>query len=171
MQVWVNPSELTGAADERVYMHWWAPNGTIVLPSAGPGQPGAPPGCVVLTVPDRYAETTGALDRPRLLPGWRGDMDSVINAECSRRILISFPEYMQRNASLQVLQNNIRYGMDSATWPQEARDQLNESKRGWDWITVMREASDALQGVNPVNPTDDSHWPAQLEPPVYVATG
>jgi hypothetical protein len=155
---------------EKVYIHWWAPDGAIVQPSAGIGQPGPPAGTVVLTVADQYVETTGAADRPHLLTTWRNDIANVINAECQRRIVISFPEYMQRNATLQISQNTLNYGSTSTTWPTAQQAQLTEAKRGWDFIALMRTTSDSVQTANPVNPVDDSHWPAQLATPIYVAT-
>src|ERR1700758_5365336 len=123
----------------------------------------AHPGCVVFWFPDlSYIVRSGII--LTLDPSWRNALNSVINQEAQRRILISFPEYVQRNATQDTQDNMRTYGLDSTQWPQSAQDQQTEINRGWSFVDSYRASSNNLQPSAPVNPCDDSLWPAQIPP-------
>jgi hypothetical protein len=102
--------------------------------------------------------------RPSLDPSWRDDLDYVINAEAGRRISEVFADYQQRNATQYTQQCLMQYGSDTATWPVDDQATYVEAKRGWDYVAAVRTAAANLQTTNPINPCDDSHWPAPIAP-------
>jgi hypothetical protein len=102
-----------------------------------------------------------------LLPSWRDDLDDVIDFEAARRIDIPFAPYKQRNATRKTQEYNAAYGMEQANWPPEAVAGQNEINRGWNYVNQVRSASNNLKNTAPLNPCDDSNWPATI-PPITV---
>jgi len=99
-----------------------------------------------------------------LTPSWRDDLVPVINNEANYRILKVFPDYQQRNANQYVQAAMLRSGSDPAQWPPEDQAIKTEADRGWAYVSAVRAASNSLAVSNPLNPCDDSHWPAEIAP-------
>lgn len=106
---------------------------------------------------------------PRLKASWRADnMTQMVQDEARRRILESFPDYMQRNCNADINTSTMTYGVDIANWPQDAKDRKIANDTGWVYVNDVRVRSDALESqVTLTDPTDDSHWPTRI-PPVYI---
>jgi hypothetical protein len=126
-------------------------------------------GITIMTVPDN-----AVLPAPPGLPGghvlaanWRSFPNVVVNAEANRRVQISFPDYMQRNANQDQTKSITSHGADTSQWPQDALDRKASADAGWNFVNAVREVSDAMIGGMPLDPTDDAHWPIQI-PPVYI---
>lgn len=119
-----------------------------------------------LTIPDpRQPDSTFYY----LMEDWRQEMSLMAAGEANRRISEVFPDYMQRNANADVSNSLAKYGADTATWPQDAKDRKTESDRGWNYVALVRAASDALANqTTTVDPTHDSHWPPVISPPIYI---
>jgi hypothetical protein len=128
--------------------------------------------CTVFCVPTTAIDETGIRDGvpPTLRSDWREAMEEIVNTEASRRIEEVFPEYMQRNSNADVTASSLKYGTNVGTWPQDAQDRKAESDRGWQFISTVRQTSDAL-GLDHtlIDPSDDSHWPTAPDPPIYIA--
>jgi hypothetical protein len=105
---------------------------------------------------------------PRLISGFRNDMEEMVNDEAERRIEIPFPAYMQRNCNSDINASITKYGSDPSTWPTDAQQRKAEGDRGWTYVADVRQTADALSTQTTISdPTDDSHWPAMISP-IYV---
>jgi hypothetical protein len=106
---------------------------------------------------------------PVLVSTFRNDMAIMVNAEATRRILLVFSEQMQRNSNADINRSTTLYGASPAAWPADAQARKTEGDRGWNYVGAVRQASDALSTQTSLNdPTDDSHWPTAISPPVYI---
>jgi hypothetical protein len=128
----------------------------------------------VVTVPDdKIVRESPAPGMPPMFmvlkSDWRESYVPVINAEASRRILLVFPEYRQRNSTAAVQDYITRYGADVTVWPQAAKDVKAESDRGWTYVHDVRTAANAWTAM-PVDPTADSIWPPAITPIVFMPT-
>src|SRR5262245_19576791 len=123
-------------------------------------------GMTVLVVPDNCVVTLPGVG-PCLAANWRSNAATIVNAEAYRRIQLVFPGYSQSNANQDQLNSMRKYGHDTSSWPQDAKDRYTAADTGWNYVSAVREASDALAAGMPLDPTDDSHWPTPI-PPVYV---
>jgi hypothetical protein len=162
MQVYVITAQISADSDTPI-VATYADGVTL--------DPGVHPNTSIFTIPDATA-ATNVVKRPPgmrvLTSAWRNDLEYVINAEAQRRILISFPEYAQRNANSFTIDRTLKYGTDSTTWPTSDQTELAECNRGWTFANDVRTASNTLLPLAPLNPADDSHWPAQLSPPIQL---
>jgi hypothetical protein len=159
MQVVVRRADL-GEQQPVVLAHY--PDGTNIRSTAPYGD-----GVTTMTVPDTAIEKIEHVGN-RLAANWRSFANVVVNAEANRRVQISFPDYMQRNANQDLSNSITSYGADpSNNWPQDALDRKASADAGWNFINAVRQASDAMVGGMPLDPTDDAHWPTQI-PPVYI---
>jgi hypothetical protein len=161
MQVIVRRADL---GEQQPIVLAFFPDGTDIRNTQSYGN-----GITTMTVPD-----SAVVPAPPESPGghvlaanWRSFPNVVVNAEANRRVLISFPDYMQRNANQDQLASVTKYGADSANWPQDALDRKAQADAGWNFVNAVRESSDALIGGMPLDPTDDAHWPMQI-PPIYI---
>jgi hypothetical protein len=102
-----------------------------------------------------------------LASDWRSNASMIVNMEAQRRILESFSEFMQRNATNSTNDSLLRYGPDKTSWPQSAKDNQAAAEAGWDYVAAVREKSDALEAALPVDPTADSNWPTRIAP-IYI---
>ncbi len=108
--------------------------------------------------------------QPNLIPSFRNDMQLIVNAEANRRILLVFSEEQQRNSNADINRSTTLYGATTSAWPSDAQSRLTESNRGWSYVNLVRQASVALgTNLSLVDPTDDSHWPTRITPPIYIA--
>jgi hypothetical protein len=106
---------------------------------------------------------------PVLVTNFRNDMAIMVNDEAGRRIELGFSGDMQRNANADINRSTMLYGADYTTWPADAQARKTEGDRGWQFISAVRQASDSLSTQTTlVDPTNDSNWPTQLSPPVYI---
>jgi hypothetical protein len=127
--------------------------------------------CTVLALPPSAVVRVDGLmgiSRNQLDNNWRSNAAMILNMEAQRRILESFSEFMQRNATNALNDALIQYGTDTAAWPQEAKDNKSASDAGWAYVAAVREASDAMQAAMPTDPTADGNWPPRIAP-VYIA--
>jgi hypothetical protein len=128
-------------------------------------------GCTVLSLPTtavtKVEDTVTKIATTVLATDWRSHADTICNMEAQRRILESFSEFMQRNATNALNDALIKYGSNTATWPQDAKDNKSASDAGWAYVNAVRDASDAMQAALPTDPTADGNWPARI-PPVYI---
>lgn len=118
-------------------------------------------------VPYAVPGTSPALLMSQLESGWRNNASMIVRNEAQRRILESFSEFMQRNATNDATQSLMLYGPDPAAWPQDAKDRKAAAEVGWDYVATVRQTSDALETALPPDPTADGHWPTRI-PPVYI---
>jgi len=170
-QVFVNKADLT---NDPIFV---VASFDTELPLVPRGQMGS--GCTVLTLPataitqvpdPRMPGTVGGLiphNVSVLRSDWRTNIDEITNGEAYRRIIEGFTEFMQRNATNDNISSLQKYGNDTGTWPADAVARKAEADRGWAYIAAVRQASDAMQGSLPTDPTDDSHWPQRITP-VYI---
>lgn len=130
--------------------------------------------CTVLAVPaDAIQHNMLRPDDPEVRPAaqlksdWRSHADVICNGEAQRRILESFSEFMQRNATSSTSDSIMKYGADQSAWPQDAKDRQATVDAAWAYVTAVRQTSDAMQDALPVDPTADANWPTRI-PPVYI---
>jgi len=121
----------------------------------------------VLTLPNNAMTYDADTHQYYLASNWRTNAQMICNGEAYRRIIESFTEFMQRNATNDATQSVMLYGADPATWPQDAKDRKAAAETGWDYVTAIRQQSDALANALPVDPTADAQWPTRI-PPVYI---
>jgi hypothetical protein len=103
----------------------------------------------------------------QLASDWRTHTDWLVNNEAQRRILESFSEFMQRNATNDATRSITLYGTVSTTWPVDAQARKAEADRGWVYISAIRVQADAMMSSMPVDPTADSAWPTRITQ-VYI---
>jgi hypothetical protein len=120
-----------------------------------------------LSLPGSVVQTDQTTLRPYLKSDWRSNVATIANGESYRRIIECFTEFMQRNANSVITGYISQYGADSTTWPVDAKNNKAESDRGWAYVSLVRQSSDAMQSALPADPTDDSHWPTKITP-VYI---
>lgn len=128
--------------------------------------------CTVLALPNgavvMLSDPDPTIAPPvRLKSDWRNNAVIICNGEAYRRILESFSEFMQRNATQSTSDSIMKYGADQAAWPQDANDRQASADAGWAYVTAVRTTSDAMAAALPVDPTADSNWPTRI-PPVYI---
>jgi hypothetical protein len=123
----------------------------------------------VLTVP-ASAISYPANQPPTLASSWRDNGQMTTNAEAFRRIERVFSSYAQRNANADMVDCVTKYGADSATWPQDARERKTLADQGWDYVNSVRQQSNALGPNMPVDVTHDSHWPTEIPRINYPTT-
>lgn len=103
-----------------------------------------------------------------LVGDWRTKfVSAVVNNEAQRRIYESFSQFMQNNALERVLNNVLRYGAVTTTWPSAEQDMAAAAAQGWTYVNTIRAASDAMVQAMPVDPTADGNWPPRI-PLVYI---
>src|SRR5262245_40625717 len=86
--------------------------------------------CLPVEAIDRGAlgSATDPFVPPRLVSNFRSQwMDMMVNDEASRRIDLSFPDYMQRNGNADINNSLTKYGPDQATWPTDAKNRKSEN--------------------------------------------
>jgi hypothetical protein len=105
--------------------------------------------------------TVGAIGMA-LAVSWRDDLVDVINDEANYRITAVFPPYRQQNAAIITQTYMMEYGNDKSQWPIDAQNQQAEIDRGWTYVNNVRKASGTLYNTGPLNPCDDSLWPANI---------
>lgn len=84
-----------------------------------------------------------------------------VKAEAYRRIIAIMPEWRQRNTLARGMQASMTYGADPALWPASEIAAANEANAAWATIQAIRDASDALEQMDPI-PEDfaaDKYWP------------
>jgi hypothetical protein len=159
MQVVVRRADL-GEQQPVVLAHF--PDATDIRSTQSYGD-----GVTVMTVPDTTLVKVEHIGNV-LAANWRSFPNIVVNAEANRRVQISFPDYMQRNANQDLVNSITSYGPDpSNNWPQDALDRKASADAGWNFINAVRQTSDAMAAGMPLDPTDDAHWPTQI-PPIYI---
>jgi hypothetical protein len=105
----------------------------------------------------------------QLAANWRNNAALICNEEAERRILEVFPDYMQRNANQDVSHSMTTYGSSVvSSWPSDAQARYNEGMRGWNYVSAVRQTANALGSALPSDPTDNSHWPTVISPPIYI---
>src|SRR5262245_26230831 len=111
--------------------------------------------CTPLCLPAEANDQTNLPPLPSVLrPDWRDHMQGIVNEEAERRIDEAFPLYMQNNANADINNSTLLYGANAATWPQDAKDRKAENDRGWNYVSAVRQAADALEHDNTlVDPT------------------
>jgi hypothetical protein len=154
MQVYVLTSAISANADTPVIATY---EDGVAVPA------GAHPNTTMLPIKNpAYVVSRGG---PKVLdPGWRNELNDIINGEAARRINMCFPEYAQRNATQSTQDCMREYGIDESQWPAAALANQQEADRGWSYADAVRAASNNLQTSAPLNPVDDSHWPAPIPP-------
>lgn len=160
LQVFVRKTDLAGTDPVRVIAYYPA------APVLDRNLHGAD--CTVMLLDATSLDMTA---NPYLLRvDWRQDMALIVNAESERRLAEVFPDYMQRNASADIGRSTLMYGTDTPSWPQDALDRKAENDRGWQYVSAVRQSSDALSiDLAIIDPTADEHWPTVPSPPIYIA--
>lgn len=122
----------------------------------------------VLSLPSAAIELVPDENTSVLVGDWRGlYVDQVVNDEARRRIDESFPEYMQRNALWAIQHNITRYGAAPGSWGVSAQDEYATAEQGWAYVDDVRTVADSMVASMPIDPTDDSNWPARI-PVIYI---
>jgi hypothetical protein len=161
MQVIVRRADL---GEQQPIVLAFFPDGTDIRSTQSYGD-----GVTTMTVPDN-AVVPAPPESPGgyvLAANWRSFPNVVVNAEANRRVQLSFPDYMQRNANQDIASSITNHGADTSDWPQDALDRKASADAGWNFVNSVREVSDAMISGMPLDPTDDAHWPTQI-PPVYI---
>ena len=104
------------------------------------------------------------LKQTSLVPSWRDNAPTIINAEANRRIEEVFPDYKQRNSTAAYQIATQSYGNNPTTWPIEAKNFKNEYDRGWAYVNAIREVTVPLTATMPPDPTSDTYWPTRITP-------
>lgn len=83
---------------------------------------------------------------------------AAIKSEANARILTVCPQWKQLNLTAQ---NSALIKKGVANWTQEEADAWAASEAVWAQIAEIRNASDALEAMNPLpaNYRDDVYWP------------
>ena len=158
MQCYVNKADLIN--DPVPVLAFYPDSPTLVNTIHGPN-------ATRLQVPD--ADLDQSQFPNVLVSTFRNDMETMVNSEGGQRITAVFTDDMQRNANADVNRSTMLYGADPATWPSDAQARKAEGDRGWQYVSAVRQASDALSTqTSLVDPTDDSHWPTVISPPIYI---
>jgi hypothetical protein len=125
----------------------------------------------VMYAPDNAIIKTGSgTDQPVVImtQNWRSDSTqsaAVIDYEANRRIDIAFPTSEQTKANAITNNNIMTYGHDSTTWPSNAQSQKVTITGGFNYINDVEAAATTMKGAAPpLDPTDNSHWPAPITP-------
>jgi len=121
----------------------------------------------VLSLPNEATTFNPDQRQQVLIDNWRTYASQIVNGESQRRILESFSEFMQRNALARVQRDITTLGWDWNTWNATERNVYSTAQTGWQYISTVRTASDAMVANMPVDPTDDNNWPTRIAP-IYI---
>ena len=157
MQVFVNRSDLTLAANEAVPVLGYYDDAQPIDRAAH----GASAAILSLSA---GAVVNTSLGMPTLAAGWReANKQRIASAEATRRIDAAFPEYSQRNSLAELTGYLAEHGADAGRWPAAAGRRKAEIDRAWDYVNAVRAAAGGLvKAALPADPTADSHWPRTM---------
>ncbi|MEP3049412.1 MAG: hypothetical protein ABJL55_16310 [Roseibium sp.] len=84
---------------------------------------------------------------------------AIVKSEAERRILLICPVWKQRNLTARAAELAIK---GVANWTADEQSEVNAGQLLWDQIKAIREASDALEAMDPIPQDfdDDSYWPS-----------
>lgn len=99
---------------------------------------------------------------PRLPDGWREKLaDPILQAEAKRRIDEVLPPLDQVATLHEMIDLILRYGVDSSSWPAEAKDRKAEIDDAWRYLHQVKERVRSLRAL-PANPASDRNWPTRI---------
>jgi hypothetical protein len=103
---------------------------------------------------------------PTLAPGWRETYRTQITeGEAERRIVIAFPEHLQRYSLYELDAAILDHGPDAKQWPATTKQRKADIDRAWGYVVAVRGKAAAMaKGALPADPTSDRHWPPRIAP-------
>jgi len=157
MQVFVANESLSQIASDDVPIVAVYEDGVRVADNAHPGAQRVfvRPGDIVL----------GDFGRAVLRKGWRDALAESVDEEAEHRILETFPASSQRIAALKLVLAIIDYGSDPKKWPADARELLDQVRKGVSFIASMNAQADLLRNKGVGVPGANGNWPSKPDKP------